>query len=180
MGRGGRCMRQQDAEALGAALPRASLQVLELSDVDLFHAQSPHAALLRGLVGHATLHQLLLPRNSERDDAQRAAAGAELGALVAANTPALQQLDVSDCFLHDAGLAPLLAALPTNTHLRVLRCAGNACSATFARESLLPLVRANASLRELVAATHGDLRADDERICALREAQALVRSHPQP
>jgi hypothetical protein len=30
VGRGERCMRQQDAEALGAALPRARLQVLEL------------------------------------------------------------------------------------------------------------------------------------------------------
>ncbi len=150
-----------------------------LSDMDFFHEKSPHAALLRCLVDHATLQQLLLPRNSVRGDAQRAAAGAALGALdrrgecACAAAPGL-----STCFLQDAGLAPLLAALPANTHLSVLRCAGNACSAAFARDSLLPLVRA--SLRELVAATHSDLRADDAPSCALREAQALVRSHPQP
>jgi hypothetical protein len=52
-------------------------------------------------------------------------AGAALGALVAANAPALTQLDVSESNLWDEGLRPLMRALRTNTHLRKLDICDN-------------------------------------------------------
>ncbi len=79
----------------------------------------------------------------------QAAAGAALGALVAANAPALTELDVSWCHLGDDGLRPLFEALPQNTHLRMLKCEGNGSSREFGRDVALPAVRANASLRQL-------------------------------
>jgi hypothetical protein len=80
-----------------------------------------------------------------------AAAGAALGALVAANAPALTVLDVSSSNLDDAGLRPLFEALPANTHLRTLNVSYNNTSAAFARDVLLPAVRANTSLTKLLA-----------------------------
>jgi hypothetical protein len=50
-------------------------------------------------------------------------------------------------------MAPVCAALPRNTHLRVLHCSVNRMSAAFARDVLLPAVRANGSLLQLVAGT---------------------------
>ena len=51
--------------------------------------------------------------------------GGAFFALVAANTPALVQLNISDCELGDAGIAPLVDAVPHNTHLRTLIYSGN-------------------------------------------------------
>ncbi len=85
------------------------------------------------------------PENQEA----AAAAGAALGALLAADAPALTELDVSECRLGDAALGPLCDALPRNTHLRSLNLYGNDISEAFAAEQLLPAVRANASLRML-------------------------------
>jgi hypothetical protein len=99
--------------------------------------------------------------------AGREEAGAALCALVAANAPALHELDVSFCLLGDAGLRPLFDALPANTHLRTLDCRANKLSNVFVRDSLLPAVRANSSLRELKM---------DLRTGVAREAVALVQS----
>ncbi len=72
-----------------------------------------------------------------------AAAGAPLGTLVAANAPALQELNLRFCQFTDAALAPLVDALPANTHLRMLDCRNNLLSEAFKRDRLLPAVRAN-------------------------------------
>jgi hypothetical protein len=99
----------------------------------------------------------------------QAAAGAALGALVAANAPALHELDVSWSELADAGLGPLVDALPRNTHLRTLNLSdgdGQGMSEAFVRDRLLPAVRANSSLREL------DTGLDWE---SALEAEELVR-----
>ncbi len=89
--------------------------------------------------------------------------GAALGALLAANAPALTVLHVGYCILTDAGMAPLLEALPRNTHLRELNIAGNYISEAFARDVLLPAVRANASLRVLRTSRimQGEREAED-------------------
>ncbi len=58
---------------------------------------------------------------------------------------------MSNCFLGDDGVRPLLEALPANTHLRTLRCSDNNMTEVLARDVLLPAVRANTSLRTLVA-----------------------------
>jgi hypothetical protein len=119
-------------------------------------AGAPAVALLRPLAGHASLSFLDIACNFQQGDAavpwQPAALGAALAALVAADAPALRDLDVSDCALGDAGLGPLVDALRHNTHLRALDCGGNANSDAFARSALLPALRANRSLRQLRAA----------------------------
>jgi hypothetical protein len=85
-----------------------------------------------------------------RAGANFAACAAALGALVAANAPALEEINLTYCYLGDAGLGPLVDALPHNTHLRTLNCQYNGISAAFARRRLLPAVRANTSLRKLL------------------------------
>ena len=102
-------------------------------------------------------------------------AGAALAALLCANAPALQHLNCSDCALTDVGLAPLFAALPHATHLRELNCSTNGVSASFARDVLLPAVRANSSLLYLKA--EDELYDDDdehEDQPFIVEAEALV------
>jgi hypothetical protein len=70
----------------------------------------------------------------------------------------------------DVGLRPLFDALPANTHLRTLNVAGNDMSEAFARDVLLPAVRANGCLCKLVA---HDPRYEQE-IAFMDEAQTLV------
>jgi hypothetical protein len=85
------------------------------------------------------------------------ALGAALGALVAANAAALHELNLSYLAFFDAGLlalGPLLDALPLNTHLRTLNLDCIRCTHDFARDRLLPSVRANMSLRRLIV-PHG-------------------------
>jgi hypothetical protein len=54
-------------------------------------------------------------------------------------------------------------------------------SEAFARDELLPAVRANTSLRELVAATEKVAGEDDEQAALmLHEAEALVAVRSQP
>ncbi len=87
-----------------------------------------------------------------------------LGALIAANGPALTQLDIDSCFLDDDGLRPLFAALRRNTHLRALDCADIEISEWFAADVLLPAVRANKSLRKLFTSEEWGAERMAERI----------------
>jgi hypothetical protein len=154
------------ALVLGNALRASStLTSLALTAVNLWRDPAVATALLGALTGHASLCLLNIFGNSV-DPAGREEAGAALGALVAANAPAMHQLNLSHCDLDDAGLGPLFDALPANTHLRKLTCKGNDLSDAFVRERLLPAVRANSSLREL------DTRLQTH---AAREAEALVQ-----
>jgi hypothetical protein len=110
--------------------------------------------------------------------ADRARAGASLGALVAANAPALNTLNVSHCALGDEGLGPLVDALAANTHLRVLHCADNDMSDEFALQRLRPALLANTSLRKmtLVAAAAAAEEGGGDVVVSpvLRQLEALV------
>jgi hypothetical protein len=156
------------ALALGNALRASStLTTLLLRFVKLWRDIAAATALLGALTGHVSLRSLDISYNRFRvDAADQEEAGAALGALVAANAPALTALDVSFSDLRDAGLRPLFDALPANAHLRTLNCGYSDLSDAFARDALLPAVRANSSLREL----HTSLQTD-----TAREAEALVR-----
>jgi hypothetical protein len=155
------------ALALGNALRASStLTAVTLRVVDLFRDPAAATALLGALTGHPSLHSLNISHNHV-EPAGQDEAGAALGALVAANAPALTALDVSVCILRHAGLRPLFDALPANTHLRTLECGHNAFSDAFLRETLLPAVRANSSLREL--------KISGQNSDAAREAEALVQ-----
>jgi hypothetical protein len=124
----------------------STLTGLRLGSVGLWRDAPAAALLLDALTRHPSVRKLELHNNRSEEAAQRVAAGRMLSALVAANAPALTSLDISNCQLGDAGLAPLVDALPSNTHLRTLRCAGNDFSVAFARDRLLPAARANAVL----------------------------------
>jgi hypothetical protein len=141
------------------------------------------AELLGALTGHASLRILCLQGN-DVEPADRAAVGAALGALVAANAPALTHLDVSFCNLRTNGLRALLEALPRNSHLRTLDCTYNDMSVAFARKVLLPAVRANASLRTLHAAEGWQLMTETADALARRtrhatEAERIVNSRAE-
>jgi hypothetical protein len=159
------------AAVLAAALRgNSTLTSLALNDVGVFRDAAAAAELLGALTGHASLRMLSL-RGNVVAAPHRAAAGASLGALVAANAPALAQLDVWWCDLGDDGLRPLFEALPHNAHLRELDCSYNSgMSEAFARDALLPAVRANASLRTLVAGTTFESAAEAERVVSSRAA----------
>jgi hypothetical protein len=148
------------AGVLSAALrANATLLHVALHAVELWQQPALGAAVLSGLTAHPSLRTLHLSKNWNHVDGGTGVAGAALGALVAANAPALTELDVSNCDLTDDGLRPLFEALPANTHLRTLRCLSNGMSAACARDVLLPALRANASLRTLAAR---DDEADEE------------------
>jgi hypothetical protein len=156
-----------DPIALGNALRASStLTAVSLRDVGLWRYNTAAAtALLGALTGHPSLRSLTISNNSvaEKDEEE---AGAVVAALVAANAPALTALDVSYCGWYDAGLGPLFDALPGNTHLRTLSCGGGELSDEFMRDTLLPAVRANSSLRKLKT---------DLNTGVAREAEALVQ-----
>jgi hypothetical protein len=161
------------AALLGDALRTSALVSLQLSSVNLWAVPAAARALLSAVTGHPTLRKLDISRNETRDAAQTAAAAAALGALVAADT--LLQLNVSYCALGDVALAPLVAALPRSARLCELSLlhegegggvAFDALTETFARDALLPAVRANASLRVLRQCRH--------EWDSMREAVALV------
>ena len=133
------------AEALGAALNRNnSLIELWLTIPDLWRIPAAGDALLAGLVGHRTLRTLSL--TGFTSGASQVAAGTALGALVAANSPALRMLLLDDTALRDEGLRPICEALQSNTHLTYLNLDSCSASIAFLRGVLLPAVQARPSL----------------------------------
>jgi hypothetical protein len=138
-----------DAALMAGALRESTtLTELRLCSANLSRDARAADTLLRALVGHPSLRMLKLSCECPVDPV---ALGATLAALVAADAPVLQELDVAFLALGDAGLAPLVAALPHNRHLRVLNVATTRMTEAFARERLLPAVRANTALRKLKA-----------------------------
>jgi hypothetical protein len=161
------------ANALRAS---TTLTSLLLDDIGVWDDPAAAEMLLAALTAHPTLRELSLPCNPCQWTA-RAAVGRALGALVAANAPALDSLLLMDCDLGDAGLRALVDALPGNTHLRSLNCLGNGMSAAFARTRLLPAVLANSSLRTLGFTEYIYEAEDDEdepALAVLLEMHALV------
>jgi hypothetical protein len=138
------------ATLLGAALrANTRLTMLYFGNAGVWRTVAAGTTLVDALVGHPSLQTLRLTFDGPYSAAGRAAAGAALGMLIAANTPALHKLDVSNSALRNEGLAPIFEALPANTHLRWLDCASSGASEAFVRDALLPAVHANTSLRTL-------------------------------
>jgi len=161
-------------DAAGAALVADALRVnttltkLDLYDTFLYGDARAAELLLGALTGHHSLRELHI---NEADSTMHdcSAFGGALGALIAADAPALLVINCSGNSLGDAGLAPIVDALTRNCHLRELDLSRNGMSEAFARERLLPAVRANISLRELLCVHEGD-----EPVPAAAEAEELV------
>ncbi len=133
-----------------ALLANSTLTCLSLRG-NLWRDTDALATMFGALTGHVSLRTLNLKDTAVLTAGTFAAAAFWFGALVEANAPALTQLNVSQSDLGDAGLRPLLEALPQNTHLRTLDVSFNGMSAAFTRDVLLPSVHANTSLRQLHA-----------------------------
>ncbi len=143
----------QPAAALFADALRANstLTSLKLQNCRLWRDAAAAALLLGALTAHRSLRTLNLGANTIRPgDQQAPAVGAALGALVAGNAPALQELSLESIAEAEL-LGPLVDALPLNTHLRTLNLDAIRFTNEFARDRLLPAVRANTSLRHLSA-----------------------------
>jgi hypothetical protein len=143
-----------DALGAPAALAAALADNATLTTLELEAARLP-AALLRALVGHRSLRALECAGDRGLNPDEAAVASEALGALVAADAPALRELNIHQLRLGDDALRPLLEALPRSSRLRTLslaleRTAGD----DFAAAVLLPVVRANASLRLLRTYEH--------------------------
>jgi hypothetical protein len=100
-------------------------------------ANTSLTALTGSLTGHPSLRALDMFWNCGADDGVvEAMTGAALAALLLANAPALQTLDIGSCGLGDGGMRPVVEALRHNTHLTKLRCGENDVSEAFAREHI--------------------------------------------
>lgn len=126
-----------------------TLKVLRLVNLRLWDNADAGVSLLAALTGHVSLCTLDFADNRVPDAASGATIGAALGALVAADAPALEKLVLHGIGLGDTGLGPLVDALRFNTHLRTLYMRWHEISSAFAAQRLLPAVRANSSLRDL-------------------------------
>jgi hypothetical protein len=156
------------AGAAGALLGdvlRANDKLMRLSllNCGIWHDAAAGAALVGALTAHRSLQHVDLSCNSA--GAHAAAAGAAFAALIAADAPALTTLRVKVSTLGDEGLGPVVDALAGNTHLRTLHIDNNDMTEAFARNRLLPAVRANTSLTRL---------STDTDFPAALEAEALV------
>jgi hypothetical protein len=128
------------AVLLGAALrANTTLTMLTVFNARLWEVPDAGVALLNALTAHRSLCVLRLDSNAVGAAQQQA--GASLGALIASNAPTLRSLYIHECGLGDAGMGPLVDALPHNTHLQTLECGANGMSDAFVRERLLPAVR---------------------------------------
>ena len=153
------------AEALRAT---SALTALDFFDVGLFRRENGIGGiLLAALVGHPSLRSLVV----SEEYGKPVVMGTAFAALVAADAPALEVLEATHIRLGDAGLALLVDALPRNRHLRALDISANDMSEQFARERLLPAVRANTGLLELWAVSRYE-----PPYPAQLEAAELVRS----
>jgi hypothetical protein len=157
-----------------ALLANTTLTALVLHGTRMWRDHAAAAALLGALTGHASVRRLALVGEWRLSEEERLHAGALLGALVAADAPALTALDVLDNYLSDDGLRPLFEALPGNSHLRTLHCSHTDMSDAFSPDVLLPAVRANTSLRSLLVCGQVERQLD-----AAREAEALVARRRQ-
>jgi hypothetical protein len=138
------------AAMLRAALrANTRLETLQLYQVDLWRDIDAAASVLAAVQAQPSLRELRLDHNAVPPE-HAAAAGAALGALLS-TVPSLQHLDVRLCNLGDAGLGPIMDALPRARCLHKLNCSENGMCEAFAREQLLPAVRACTSLRTLQA-----------------------------
>jgi hypothetical protein len=163
-----------DGAALVANALRANttLTTLFFQNAGLLSDIRAATAVLGALVGHPSVRKLVL--KDERSANLDAAVGAALAAIVAADSPALQELSIDNNDLSDDALGPLVDALRGNRHLRRLDMTQNDLSEAFTRERLLPAVQANTGLRYLVCY---DDSADDGS--AAQEVEDLVNRRGQ-
>jgi hypothetical protein len=147
-------------DAAGAALVAGALRInttltsLELSGANLCLDMGAAALLLGALVGHRSIRELQITGEEHTTTEASFVFGAALAALIAADAPTLHVLVCFNNHLGDGYLTSIVEALALNRHLRTLDVSDNGMSEAFARDRLLPAVRANTTLRELKCAKY--------------------------
>ena len=131
-----------------------SLKTLELESVRLWDDMAAASQLIAALEGLPALHKLGLWNNrTDGTPAMQRAVGECLARLIACST-SLRVLKLCGTELGETGLAPIFEALRNNNSLTELcfddeMFAKERVSLDFARDVVLPAVRANTSLRKL-------------------------------
>jgi hypothetical protein len=166
-----------DLTAFCHTLHSFTLKELRLDTCDIWRDSPAAGELLASLVGHPTLRELsLLSNRVDNTVVARRTAGEQLASLITHNS-ALQKLDLDACILGDAGLAPIFEALPRSSTLKELHFSYETISREFARDVILPAVRANSSLRKLKIGPPGTSRSE---VPELAEAEAIVAARTRP
>jgi hypothetical protein len=169
------------AALLGSALRVSHVTSLSLVALDLWDKPGVVAQLLGALAGHSSVRLLHVSFNLATANTCRCAAAMFLGALVAANAPALTMMRATLCDLGEEVLGPVFNALACNTHLQLLDVSDNqALTPAFWQGTLLPAMHANTTLTELHLGTeeeghteaHDGFVAQVEAFFATRTAAA--------
>ena len=151
----------------------SSLKQIMLDNCDLWANPADAGMVLAALAARSTFFSLnLISNHVGETQAQQLTAGTQLAQLIIAG--GLKSLELNGCSLGEAGLAHIFAALSVATRLERLDLTGEEMSSAFARDVVLPAVRANTSLRYL-AFSNVD---GDELLPELLEAQNIVAARP--
>ena len=151
----------------------SSLRVVHLDGCHLWANPAAAGMVLAALAACTTPFSLWLEDNRVGEtQAQQFAAGTQLAQLITA--AGLERLELIGCNLSEAGLAPIFEALPRASLLLDVTIKGEELSSEFARDVVLPSVRANNSLRELKF--YDGNEDEDDLLPELIEAQNIVNA----
>ena len=157
-----------DALRSNSSLDRISVDNCDLWAIPADAGMVPAALAARTPPFTLTLHH---DRVGETR-AQQFAAGTQLAKLITAD--GLTALNLSGCNLGKAGLAPIFEALSRATRLESQELSGELMSREYARDVVLPAVRANTSLQSLTF-RYAD-EDEEELLPELIEAQNIVKA----
>ena len=143
-----------------------------LCECELWADPAGAGMVLAALAVRTTPFELCLKLNHVGEtQAQRFTTGTQLTQLITRGR--LEALQLSYCNFGEAGLAPIFAALSLATRLESLKLLDEVMSGEFARDVVLPAVRANNSLLELIFYEGED---EGELLPELIEAQNIVNA----
>ncbi len=122
----------------------STLQWFELTSCGLVRAPTAFELVLDALRGHRSISRLVLSQNTPHPLMPHWRIGHALAALVAANAPALEYLDLHYCALGEAVFLPIAAAIAHNTHLQHLDALANLLAMPFLLAHVSPVLEARA------------------------------------
>ena len=145
-----------------------------LHNCDLWANPADAGMVLAALAARTELEphiELNLPDNNVGEtQEEQFASGTQLAQIITA--AGLVALNISGCNLGEAGLGPIFQALPRASRLWGLQFDSDTLSSEFARDVVLPAVRANNSLRSLTFCNEDE----DDLLPELIEAQNIVKA----
>lgn len=150
------------------------IEMLTFNNIGLWYNMAAGTALMTTLQTLPSLKKLQLSYNGVQPE-HAAAAGTLVGALIL-NAPGLKSLVISFTYVGNADLGPIYDALPHARQLETLDCLGSVSNA-FARDRILPAVRACAPLRHLSMGAYQP--SDPSILAAMRMLEKRRRLDPR-